>query len=120
VPTSEKIEPAPRGDHTRGLGGFGAGFFSAFNRNKRSLAIDLKSQDEQEAMYRLVRTADVVIENFGLPALPIEFGTDRQRPGITRQPPRIGQHNAEVLAEAGFTAAEISALADAKVIIAAS
>jgi hypothetical protein len=68
VPTSEKIEPAPRGDHTRGLGGFGAGFFSAFNRNKRSLAIDLKSQDEQEAMYRLVRTADVVIENFGLPA----------------------------------------------------
>ena len=29
-----KIEPAPKGDHTRGLGGFGAGFFAAFNRNK--------------------------------------------------------------------------------------
>ena len=37
-----KVEPAPRGDHTRGLGGFAAGFFAAFNRNKRSLALDLK------------------------------------------------------------------------------
>ena len=37
-----KVEPAPAGDHTRGLGGFGAGFFAAFNRNKRSLALDLK------------------------------------------------------------------------------
>ena len=37
-----KVEPAPNGDHTRRLGGFGAGFFAAFNRNKRSLAIDLK------------------------------------------------------------------------------
>ena len=33
-----KVEPAPAGDHTRGLGGFAAGFFAAFNRNKRSLA----------------------------------------------------------------------------------
>jgi len=60
-----KIEPAPKGDHTRGLPGFAAGFFSAFNRNKRSLAIDLKSPQGQAAMHRLVRTADVVIENFG-------------------------------------------------------
>ncbi len=60
-----KIEPAPNGDHTRGLGGFAAGFFAAFNRNKRSLAIDLKSQEGQAAMHRLVRDADVVIENFG-------------------------------------------------------
>ena len=30
-----KVEPAPNGDHTRSLGGFGAGFFAAFNRNKR-------------------------------------------------------------------------------------
>jgi len=36
-----KIEPAPDGDATRRLGGFGAGFFAAFNRNKRSLAVDL-------------------------------------------------------------------------------
>jgi len=60
-----KIEPAPKGDHTRGLGGFAAGFFSAFNRNKRSLAIDLKRPEGQGAMHRLAATADVVLENYG-------------------------------------------------------
>jgi hypothetical protein len=55
----------PRGDHTRGLGGFGAGFFAAFNRNKRSLAVDLKREDGQAVIHRLVPTADVVLENFG-------------------------------------------------------
>jgi hypothetical protein len=35
----------------------------------------------------------------GLPALPVEFGTDGQRPGIRRQPPHMGEHNAEVLGE---------------------
>src|SRR5712672_3146414 len=60
-----KIEPAPKGDHTRGLGGFGAGFFAAFNRNKRSLAVDLKRPQGQAVIHRLVPTADVVLENFG-------------------------------------------------------
>ncbi|MBO0743120.1 MAG: CoA transferase [Hyphomicrobiaceae bacterium] len=60
-----KVEPAPRGDHTRGLGGFAAGFFAAFNRNKRSLALDLKRPEGQAAMHRLVATADVVVENYG-------------------------------------------------------
>jgi crotonobetainyl-CoA:carnitine CoA-transferase CaiB-like acyl-CoA transferase len=60
-----KVEPAPRGDHTRGLGGFAAGFFAAFNRNKRSLALDLKRPEGQAAMHRLAATADVVIENYG-------------------------------------------------------
>jgi crotonobetainyl-CoA:carnitine CoA-transferase CaiB-like acyl-CoA transferase len=60
-----KVEPAPRGDHTRGLGGFAAGFFAAFNRNKRSLALDLKHPEGQAAMHRLAATADVVLENYG-------------------------------------------------------
>jgi crotonobetainyl-CoA:carnitine CoA-transferase CaiB-like acyl-CoA transferase len=60
-----KVEPAPRGDHTRGLGGFAAGFFAAFNRNKRSLALDLKRPEGQAAMQRLAAHADVVIENYG-------------------------------------------------------
>jgi hypothetical protein len=60
-----KVEPAPKGDHTRGLGGFGAGFFAAFNRNKRSLAIDLKRKDGQAVIHRLIPTADMVLENFG-------------------------------------------------------
>ena len=42
-----KVEPAPKGDHTRGLGGFAAGFFAAFNRNKRGIAIDLKQPEGQ-------------------------------------------------------------------------
>jgi crotonobetainyl-CoA:carnitine CoA-transferase CaiB-like acyl-CoA transferase len=60
-----KVEPAPRGDHTRGLGGFGAGFFAAFNRSKRSLALDLKRAQGQAVMHRLAATADLVIENYG-------------------------------------------------------
>jgi crotonobetainyl-CoA:carnitine CoA-transferase CaiB-like acyl-CoA transferase len=69
---------------------------------------------------------DVLISRFGggdakiagLPALPVEFGNDRQRPALRRQPPRIGEHNADVLREAGFTAAEIAALAETEVITA--
>src|SRR5947199_227843 len=60
-----KIEPAPNGDHTRRLGGFGAGFFAAFNRNKRSLAVDLKRKDGQSVIHRLAVGADVVLENYG-------------------------------------------------------
>jgi crotonobetainyl-CoA:carnitine CoA-transferase CaiB-like acyl-CoA transferase len=60
-----KVEPAPTGDHTRGLGGFAAGFFAAFNRNKRSIAIDLKRPEGQAAAQRLAVKADVVLENYG-------------------------------------------------------
>src|SRR5271156_1978007 len=58
-----KIEPA-NGDHTRRLLGFAAGFFSSFNRNKRSLAVDLKSDDGRALLHRLAATADVVLENY--------------------------------------------------------
>lgn len=60
-----KIESAPDGDATRRLGGFASGFFFAFNRNKRSLAVDLKSKDGQALIHRLAADADVVLENFG-------------------------------------------------------
>jgi crotonobetainyl-CoA:carnitine CoA-transferase CaiB-like acyl-CoA transferase len=59
-----KIEPAPDGDKTRVLGGFTAGFFGYFNRNKRSLAVDLKSPQGVALVHRLAATADVAIENF--------------------------------------------------------
>ncbi len=58
-----KIEPVS-GDSTRRLPGFAAGFFGTFNRNKRSLAIDLKSADGRALLHRLVATADVAIENY--------------------------------------------------------
>ncbi len=58
-----KIEPVA-GDHTRRLYGFAAGFFPTFNRNKRSLAIDLKSDEGRALLHRLAQTADVVLENY--------------------------------------------------------
>lgn len=59
-----KIEPAPGGDPTRELQGFGMGYFGYFNRNKRSLAVDLKSDAGREIARRLIRGADVLVENF--------------------------------------------------------
>lgn len=59
-----KVEPAPGGDKTRQLSGFGAGFFTAFNRNKRGVAIDVKSESGREVAQKLIEKADVVIENY--------------------------------------------------------
>jgi len=58
-----KVEPL-EGDNTRRLLGSGAGFFPAFNRNKKSIALDLKSPQGREAALRLVAGADIVSENF--------------------------------------------------------
>ena len=52
-----------------------------------------------------------------LPALPIEFGPSRDRPAIRRQAPRIGEHSEEILAEAAFSAAEITALFESGTIV---
>jgi crotonobetainyl-CoA:carnitine CoA-transferase CaiB-like acyl-CoA transferase len=60
-----KVEPTPNGDPTRNLPGFGAGFFAGFNRNKRSIAIDLKRPEGQAAVHRLAAHADIVLENYG-------------------------------------------------------
>src|ERR1022692_1294201 len=59
-----KVEPAPAGDPTRRLKGFGAGYFGYFSRNKRSLAVDLKTAAGKEIAHRLVARSDVLIENF--------------------------------------------------------
>jgi len=59
-----KVEPAPEGDNTRRLLGSGMGFFAMYNRNKRSLAIDLKQPSGREALYRLTDRADIFVENF--------------------------------------------------------
>ncbi|MFN3493999.1 MAG: CaiB/BaiF CoA transferase family protein [Hydrogenophaga sp.] len=58
-----KVEP-PTGDNTRRLLGSGAGFYPLFNRNKKSLVLDLKTPEGREAVLRLIATADVVSENF--------------------------------------------------------
>lgn len=58
-----KVEPV-EGDATRRLLGSGAGFFPTFNRNKKSIALDLKRPEGVEAARKLVATADIVSENF--------------------------------------------------------
>ena len=58
-----KIEPIS-GDNTRDLQGSGAGFFPLFNRNKRSLAVDVKSSQGKEIVLKLIEKADVFSENF--------------------------------------------------------
>jgi len=62
-----KVEPMGHGRHgdaTRDLLGSGAGFFPMFNRNKKSIALDLQTPQGKEAVLRLIATADVVSENF--------------------------------------------------------
>ena len=58
-----KVEP-PEGDKTRHLTGMGRGFFPTFNRGKRSITLELKSDAGRVALGKLLSTADVFIENF--------------------------------------------------------
>ncbi len=64
-----KIEPPQGGDQTRGAMGFklkgtdSMGFLN-MNRNKRSIALDLKSDSGREVLYRLVAQADILVENY--------------------------------------------------------
>jgi formyl-CoA transferase len=69
-----KIEP-PGGDKTRRLPGLGIGFFRSFNRNKKSVVIDIATAEGQAAAVDLIGECDVVIENFR-PGLMREFGLD--------------------------------------------
>ena len=71
-----KVEP-PAGDNTRRLLGSGAGFYPLFNRNKKSLVLDLQSPEGKEAVLKLIATADVVSENFK-PETMKKLGLDYQ------------------------------------------
>ena len=58
-----KIEPL-KGDNTRRLKGSGSGYFPMFNRNKRSICLDLKNETVHSVAFDLIKQADIVIENF--------------------------------------------------------
>ena len=86
-----KVEPPGNGDQTRGAMGFrlkgndSLGFMN-LNRNKRSIALDLKNQYGREAFYELVKTADVVVENYR-PGVTARLGIDYEtlseiKPGL--------------------------------------
>jgi formyl-CoA transferase len=71
-----KVEPPGVGDSTRRSMGFrmkgeDSPGFLALNRNKRSIALNLKSEAGRRVFHRLVETADVLVEN--------------NRPGVTRK-----------------------------------
>ncbi len=65
-----KVEP-PRGDMTRGMPPWRGkredapygGYFASINRNKRSIVLDLRKNDDLDVLFRLVDSADAVVEN---------------------------------------------------------
>ncbi|MCE4552869.1 CaiB/BaiF CoA transferase family protein [Roseateles cellulosilyticus] len=80
-----KVEPI-KGDNTRRLSGSGAGYFAMYNRNKKSLAIDTKSQKGRALVQQLLADTDVVIENFRAGAMDeLGFGYDE----LARNNPRL-------------------------------
>lgn len=84
-----KVEPVGHGrngDATRKLLGSGSGFFPLFNRNKKSLTLDLQTPEGKEAALRLIATADVVTENFK-PGTMTKLGLDYE--SLKQQFPRL-------------------------------
>ena len=69
-----KVEPM-EGDRTRHLLGAGAGFFPMFNRNKKSMAINLHKPEGAAVARKLALSADVVLENFK-PDTMAKYGLD--------------------------------------------
>jgi crotonobetainyl-CoA:carnitine CoA-transferase CaiB-like acyl-CoA transferase len=80
-----KVEPID-GDRTRRLLGAGSGFFPMFNRNKKSIGVDLHSDEGAEVARRLCLTADVVAENFK-PGTMTKYGLDHAT--IAQSNPRV-------------------------------
>jgi len=85
-----KIERPETGDDTRGWGppfvGTDAAYFLSLNRNKRSVALDLSTDEGRSAARRLALASDVVVENFR-PGLMERFGLDHaslaaEHPGL--------------------------------------
>ncbi len=80
-----KVEP-PGGDKTRKLPGLGVGFFRSFNRNKKSVVIDIATPEGQATATELAGDCDVVLENFR-PGLMAGFGLDYAT--LSRRYPRL-------------------------------
>ena len=80
-----KVEPLA-GDSTRGLLGAGAGFFAIFNRNKKSLAVNVQDPRGREIVLKLVAGADIFSENFKSGAMAaLGFGAE----ALARLNPRL-------------------------------
>ena len=69
-----KIEP-PSGDKTRTMSGVGLGFFRTFNRNKKSVVLDIQTPQGLASAKELICDCDIMIENFR-PGLMTKLGLD--------------------------------------------
>src|SRR5487761_222283 len=78
-----KVEERENGDLGRRWATPGEGFsdyFEAYNRNKRSMTLDLRQKEAKQIVYKLVERADVVAENFRPGVMDrLELGYDRLR-----------------------------------------
>ncbi len=88
-----KIENPDGGDDTRKGAGPRAGgpqgeshFFMAFNRGKKSVALDFTKPDGQAVVHRLLEKADVLVENFR-PGVLKKYGLDY--PGLAAKYPKL-------------------------------
>ena len=84
-----KVEGPDEGDQIRGIGagrGDFSWYFASFNRNKRSMALDLKSPAGKDVLVRLLEGADVLVENFR-PGVLDAMGFDDER--LNRINPRL-------------------------------
>src|SRR5271155_3757409 len=76
-----KIEPPGAGDPLRGQGAIRDGlswYFAAFNRNKRSLSLNLRAEEGKAVLARLIAQSDVLVENFR-PGVMDRLGFDEAR-----------------------------------------
>ena len=80
-----KIEP-PGGDKTRKLPGLGVGFFRAFNRNKKSVVLDINTPEGHATALELIGQCDVMLENFR-PGLMTKLGLDYET--LSKRYPRL-------------------------------
>lgn len=84
-----KIETPGSGDHVRGQGAIIDGlswYFASFNRNKRSMTLDLKREEGKAVLRKLLAEADVLVENFR-PGVLAAMGLDRA--GLDAINPRL-------------------------------
>ncbi len=98
-----KVEPL-EGDNTRRLEHAGAGFFPVFNRNKKSLAVDLKHPEGREIVLKLVDRSDALTENFRPGALDKLFAARKLLVEAIPEEPIYG-HTPQAGLPKGFRAA---------------